>query len=77
MEVDGYYSLDTSKNSTISHILVEGASINQLSISNVSVRRTQNEIENKSVLLKTQNNSYINTLQFNRINLDGIASIAL
>jgi hypothetical protein len=75
LEIDGYYSIDTTKNSTISHILIDGASINQLSISNVSISRTQKEIENKSVLLKTQNNSYINSLQFNRINTDGIASL--
>lgn len=75
MEVDGYYSLDSTKNSTISHILVDGASINQLSISNVSIIRTQNEIQNNSVLLKTQNISNVNCLQFNRINVDGIASI--
>ena len=75
MEIDGYYSLDTTKNSAISHILVEGASINQLSISNVSISRTQNEIQNKSVLLETTNNGNVNYLQFNRINIDGIASL--
>jgi hypothetical protein len=75
LELDGYYSLDTSRNSVISHILVDGASINQLSISNVSIRRIQKETENKSVLLKTQNNCNINSLQFNRINTDGIASL--
>jgi hypothetical protein len=75
LEIDGYYSLDTTKNSTINHVLVEGASINQLSISNVSISRTQKDIQNNSVLLKTQNNSNINSLQFNRINVDGIASI--
>lgn len=75
LEIDGYYSLDSTKKSTISHILIDGASINQLSISNVSISRTQNDIENSSVLLKTQNNSNVNSLQFNRINLDGIASL--
>jgi hypothetical protein len=54
---------------------VDGASINQLSISNVSLSRTQKDIQNSSVLLKTQNNSTVNYLQFNRINVDGIASI--
>jgi hypothetical protein len=75
MEIDGYYSLDTTGNSKISHVLVEGASISQLSISNVSIRRTQKETANESVFLKTQNNSYVNSLQFNRINTDGIASL--
>jgi len=75
MEVDGYYSIDTTKQSTIDHILVEGASVNQLSISNVSIRRTQNDRENNSVLLKTKKNCCINTLQINRINTDGIASL--
>ncbi len=75
MEIDGYYSIDTTKQSKIDHILVEGASVNQLSISNVSIRRTQNHIENNSVLLKTKNNCCVNTLQFNRINTDGIASL--
>lgn len=75
MEVDGYYSYDTTKNSTVSHILVEGAVINQLSISNVSVMRTQNMIENKSVLLQTQLNCSVNSLQLNRINTDGISSL--
>lgn len=75
MEIDGYYSLDTAKSSTISHILVDGATINQLSISNVSVIRSQKEIDNRTVLLKTQNNSYINSLQFNRINTEGIGSL--
>ena len=75
MEIDGYYSIDTTKQSKIDHILVEGASVNQLSISNVSIRRTQNDIENNSVLLKTKNNCYVNTLQLNRINTDGIASL--
>jgi hypothetical protein len=75
LDIDGYYSLDSTKNSIISHILVDGASINQLSMSNVSVSRTQKEIENSSVLLKTQNNCYVNSLQFNRINADGIASL--
>ena len=75
LEIDGYYSLDTTKSSTISHILVDGASINQLSISNVSISRTQKDFQNNSVLLKTQNNSNVNSLQFNRINVDGIASL--
>lgn len=75
LEIDGYYSIDTTKNSTISHILVDGASISQLSISNVSISRTKKEIPNNSVLLRTQNNSNINYLQFNRINVDGIASV--
>jgi hypothetical protein len=75
LELDGYYSYDTTKNSTISHILIDGALINQLSISNVSIRRTQNENENRSVLLETRNNSCVNSLQFNRINTDGIASL--
>jgi hypothetical protein len=75
MEVDGYYSIDSTKNSTISHILVEGASINQLSISNVSLSRTYKDIPNKTVLLNTWNNSNVNYLQFNRINVEGIASI--
>jgi hypothetical protein len=75
MEIDGYYSLDTTKNSAISHILVEGSSINQLSISNVSIRNTNKETVNKSVLLETKNNCNVNYLQFNRINTDGIASV--
>ncbi len=75
LEIDGYYSIDTSENSTLSHILVDGASIGQLSISNVSVRRTQKERENGSILFETQNNGYVSSLQFNRINTDGIASI--
>jgi hypothetical protein len=75
LDLDGYYSLDTSRNSVISHILVDGASINQLSISNVSITRTQKEIPNATILLKTQKNSYVNSLQFNRINTDGIASL--
>ncbi len=75
MEVDGYYSYDTTKNSTISHILVEGASINQLSISNVSVMRTLNKTMNNSVLLQTQGKSNINLLQLNRISTDGISSL--
>ena len=75
MDIDGYYSLDTSRNSAISHILVDGASINQLSISNVSITRRQKEIPNETVLLKTQNNGNVNSLQFNRINTDGIASL--
>jgi len=75
MEIDGYYSLDTTRNSTISHVLVDGATINQLSISNVSVTRTHKETDNRTALLKTQNNSNINSLQFNRVNTDGIASL--
>lgn len=75
MEVDGYYSLDTTKNTTISHILVEGASINQLSISNVSLTRKFKDIPNSSVLLNTTKNSNVNYLQFNRVNVEGIASI--
>ena len=75
MEIDGYYSLDTAKNPLISHILVEGALINQLSISNASVRSTNKEIQNNSVLLETTNNSSVNYLQFNRIYTDGIASV--
>jgi hypothetical protein len=75
MDIDGYYSIDTTENSNISHILADGASINQLSISNVSISRTQNKIRNSSVLLTTRNNSNISSLQFNRINLDGIASL--
>jgi hypothetical protein len=75
MDIDGYYSLDTTRNSVISHILVEGSSINQLSISNVSVSRTQNEMQNNSVFLETTNNCSVNYLQFNRINTDGIASL--
>ena len=75
MEIDGYYSIDTTKQSKIDHILIEGASVNQLSVSNVSIRRTQNNIENNSVLLKASNNCCVNTLQFNRINTDGIASL--
>jgi hypothetical protein len=75
LEIDGYYSIDTTKSSTISHVLVDGATIDQLSLSNVSVSRKQNKIQNNSVLLKIQNNSVINYLQFNRISVDGIASI--
>jgi hypothetical protein len=75
MEVDGYYSLDSTKNSTINHILVEGASINQLSISNVSLSRTYQDIPNKTVLLNTRNSSNVNYLQFNRVNVEGIGSI--
>jgi hypothetical protein len=75
MEIDGYYSLDTAKNSAISHIVAEGASISQLSISNASIRSTDKEIQNNSVLLETTNNCSVNWLQFNRINVDGIASI--
>jgi hypothetical protein len=75
LEIDGYYSQDSTKNSTISHFLVDEAKINQLSISNVTISRTQKEIKNNSVLLKIQNNSEVNHLQFNRINTDGIGSI--
>ncbi len=75
MELDGYYSLDTTGNSTISHILIDGASINQLSISNASVRRNPNETGKETVLLKTLNSAYVGSLQFNRINTDGIASL--
>jgi hypothetical protein len=75
LEIDGYYSLDSTKNSSISHILVEGASIHQLSISNVSISRKHKEIQNNSVLLETKNNGSVNSVQFNRINVDGIASI--
>jgi len=75
MEVDGYYCLDTTRNTTISHILVEGASINQLSISNVSLTRTFKDIPNSSVLLNTTKNSNVSYLQFNRVNVEGIASI--
>ena len=75
IEIDGYYSLDTAKNSAISHIVAEGASISQLSISNASIRSTDKEIQNNSVLLETTNNCSVNWLQFNRINVDGIASI--
>jgi hypothetical protein len=75
MDIDGYYSLDSTENSTISHILVDGALINQLSISNVSIRRTKSEIQNNTVFLSTRNNCNINYLQFNRIFTDGIASV--
>ena len=75
MEVDGYYSLDTANNSPISHILIEGSSVNQLSISNVSIRSTKKELQNNSVLLETKNNCNVNYLQLNRINTEGIASI--
>ncbi len=75
LEIDGYYSLDTTKSSAISHILVDGASINNLCITNATARRIENEIRNNSVLLKTLNNSNIRFLQFNRIYTDGIASI--
>jgi hypothetical protein len=75
LEINGYYSIDSTKDSNISHILVDGASINQLSISNVSISRTNKEIPNNSVLLRTQNNCNVNYLQFNRINVDGIASV--
>ena len=75
MELDGYYSLDSTRNSTIAHVLVDGATINQLSISNVSVDRKFKETVNHSVLLKTQNQGSINYLQFNRINTEGIASV--
>ena len=49
--------------------------INQLSISNVSISRKHKEMQNNSVLLKTQNKCSVNSLQFNRINVDGIASL--
>ncbi len=75
LEIDGYYSLDTTRNSSIPHILVDGASVNQLSISNASIIRKQKEVENNSVLLRTQNHSNVNALQFNRINTEGIASL--
>jgi hypothetical protein len=75
MEVGGYYSLDTTGNIAISHILIEGSLVHQLSISNVSVRSTNNEVQNNSVLLETTNNCNVDYLQFNRINLDGIASL--
>jgi hypothetical protein len=75
LELDGYYSLDTTRNSGISHMLIDGASVNQLSISNVSVSRTQKAIANQSVLLKTENGGSVNSLQFSRINTDGIASL--
>ena len=75
MEVDGYYSLDTTGNSGISHILIEGSSINQLSISNVSISSTNKEVRNNSVLLEITNNCNVNYLQLNRINIDGIASL--
>ena len=75
MEIDGYYSLDTANNSPISHILVEGSLINQLSISNASIRSTNKEIQNNSILLETTNNCSVNWLQFNRISTDGIASL--
>ena len=75
MEIDGYYSLDTTNNSPISHILVEGSSINQLSISNASVRSTNKEIQNNSVLLETTNDCIVNYLQFNRIITEGLASV--
>jgi hypothetical protein len=75
MEVNGYYSLDTTRNSVISHILVEGASINQLSISNVSITRSFKEIDNNSALLTVSKNGSVNSLQLNRINVNGIASL--
>lgn len=75
MEIDGYYSLDTTGNSAVSHFLVEGAAINQLSISNASVRSTNNKIQNNSVLLETTNNCSVNFLQFNRVITEGIASV--
>jgi Zn-dependent M28 family amino/carboxypeptidase len=73
--LDGYYSLDSTDNSTINHLLVEGAAINQLSISNVSISRLNRGGENNTVLLKTQHNSNVNYLQFSRINTEGIASL--
>lgn len=75
LEIDGYYSLDTTKNSMINHILIDGATINQFSVSNVSISRKFQEIENKSVLLATRNACTVNYLQFNRINTEGVASI--
>jgi hypothetical protein len=75
LELDGYYSLDSTDNSTINHLLVEGAAINQLSISNVSISRLNRGGENNTVLLKTQHNSNVNYLQFSRINTEGIASL--
>ena len=74
MAVDGYYSMDSTKNSSIFHILVEGK-INQLSISNASVSRKFNGIANKSVLLSIKDSSRVNYIQFDRISTDGIASI--
>jgi hypothetical protein len=75
LDLDGYYSLDTTMNSAIPHILADGASINQFSISNVSISRTQKDPADESVLLLTRNGSTINSLQLNRINTDGIASL--
>ena len=75
LELDGYYSLDTTGSSAISHILVDGSSINQLSISNVSIIRKQTETKDESVLLRTQNNSSVNSLQLSRINTDGITAL--
>jgi hypothetical protein len=75
MEVDGYYSLDTIGNTAISHILIEGSSVDQLSISNVSIRSVNKEVQNNSVLLETTKNSNVNYLQFSRINTEGISSI--
>ncbi|MBK8883350.1 MAG: hypothetical protein IPN67_13475 [Bacteroidales bacterium] len=75
LELDGYYSLDTTRDSEISHVLIDGASVNQLSISNVSISRTQKLSANHSVLLKTENGGNVNSLQFNRINTEGIASL--
>lgn len=75
MEIDGYYSLDTADNSKISHILVEGSKVNQLSISNASIRSTNKEIPNSSILLETANDCIINYLQFSRIATEGIASV--
>jgi len=75
LEVDGYYSIDTTKNSVISHLLVEGASINQLSISNASISNTNKEVQNNSVLLETTNDCNVKWLQFNRIITEGIASV--
>jgi hypothetical protein len=75
LDIDGYYSFDTTRNSTISHILIDGSLINQLSVSNVTISRAKKETENNSVLFKSQNDCYVNSLQFSRINLDGIASL--
>ncbi|MBK7711906.1 MAG: hypothetical protein IPJ37_13800 [Bacteroidales bacterium] len=61
LELDGYYSLDTTRDSEISHVLIDGASVNQLSISNVSISRTQKVSANHSVLLKTENGGNVNS----------------
>jgi len=75
LDLDGYYSLDTTGSSAISHILVDGSSINQLSISNASIIRRKTDTKDECVLLKTLNNSSVSSLQFNRINTDGITSL--